>query len=242
MSKGKPPLALANHPFTPMMNKKAPQAESPFELLKLGDLATPKINKSSSGSIHADEILLKDDPIDNINVEVESNQSISEIKKLLLAAIEKLNSLEKSQKIVKKKLVNVSTQVSDSPTEQLGKKIKTEKKASPNPGRVQIVETEEEIPKKRKSNVKQEAKPEKKTHLPVHSRNDIKSISSEESTEVRISKGKSRNFISGSGNSSSDPMFSDSGSQGLQERMHQMSIMLKDLEIRLDGIDLGKKY
>ena len=190
--KNKPILATANVPFTPMNNKKLPQKETPYELLKLGDLATPKLNKSnsSSNSLKFDEIKINND------LEIIENNNIIQIKDLLIKALNKIEQLEKEQN---KNYNSISTQTSNY---------------------------------------------NKRSHVKILNENSIKNNNFEEdSTEIKPSNFSSKPFSNNfkSSNSSNNSLNSSS-SKNLQERMHQMSIMLKQLENRLENLDPISKY
>jgi hypothetical protein len=105
--KRRPQLARASDPFTPLTRKAVPEG-TPYHALRVDDLATPKLNKSHSGSDHTEiEMSMGSD-------DTGPGDQIQELRQALLSAMAVIDRLEKSRKPVQYRTVSTqTTEISD---------------------------------------------------------------------------------------------------------------------------------
>ncbi|KAH0795657.1 hypothetical protein GPJ56_000536 [Histomonas meleagridis] len=207
-NKPKPPLATANQPFTPMTHKTARPADTPFHLLKLGDLATPVLNKSHSSADH--------DIIDSPEEKQEFAQTdsdLNELKNTLLHAISIIDKIEASKKSNTAKLKNAQTQTEvekSSPKQTyFSSSESTEISINDSSDSMTIAKKTDKKPKR---NSNQQFSDSINITTPKPHKSSTR-ISTTQSSGERIEE------------------------KALQERMHDLSLLLKRLENQLDEMN-----
>lgn len=202
--KGKPHLADANVPFTPMAKKAKKEKESPIHPLRIDDLATPKGNRSHSSSDQLEIVPISPAlaPRPQAN---EPTIGINEVKNALMLVMKFIDQIGENGTKDNKKYRTQGTQVTLAANPQTNIRSK-----DPEPKKYSF-QTEEKRPTTRPTTT---AKRNKKR--------------SADSTEVMIDSDR----IPSSSGPSSPSMDAD-----LQERMHQMSVVLRRLENQLDDIN-----
>lgn len=216
--KSKPYLAHAVEPFTPMMHKQVKSAETPYQPLKLNDLATPKLNKSHSSTDQIDKSMESDDlPSDEVAHQIE-NGEIAEVKQALMVVLNFLDKLSKNQP-KPKQMKSVSVQTSSSSGQLFQRKTKTTASM------------------KRKSPEKTEisfSDPDSSDSLPISIRKPEVEKKKYQYPDTPSSPSKRSAFKTTASSSSG----AQSGSEGdIQQRMRDMSLLLRKLEDQLDGIN-----
>lgn len=216
--RAKPQLARANQPFTPMTHKTAKQVETPYQPLKLNDLATPKMNRSHSSSEHQD--LHQSMSSDDLPLE-QPNNDLEELKNTLMAAVRIIERMEANQqKPTKPRTKTVATQTmkADGPLFEKKKPVKkalevTEVSFSDNS------ESSDVSPVTKKREPQRPAPVKRIQTKPVPEAPPV---------------AKKNPSISGGLSSSSGRR---SGEADLEQRMRDMSLLLKRLENQLDTLD-----
>ena len=289
MAQRKGMLAAANQ-FTPMTNKNVQNAETPMCLLKMQDLATPKLNKNSLSPkedqrFRSPAIQLQS-PSTEVNVDTEvpspkfsgipETASLADVKSLLIAALNYVDNLQKLEDQRKSSLVTVATQTTEVAPSASRKKRSSpgEERAIPRsadrPENNEPQPRQYEKPKRRDNSREQPIKPILKKRPQKSSKdeqqerleqmnfedevneieiaahnlsaargrkdNSTTKSSSEDLTEMKTTSMSKKSSI-GSPNSS---WSTDSEGRNLQQRMHQMSIILRNLEMQLDDISTKK--
>ena len=292
MAQRKGMLAAANQ-FTPMTNKNVQNAETPMCLLKIQDLATPKLNKNSLSPKDDQKFrspsIVPQTPATEIDVDTEvpspkfsgipESASLADVRSLLVAALNYVDNLQRMEDQRKASLVTVATQTTEGSTTATRKKRnsagddKIQPKVNERP-RNEILQRQVEKPKRRESSkdklsdkqeplkpilkkksqkiTKEEQAPQRIDPLPFEDEvNDIDiavnnlanarkpsrnasgtKSSSEDLTEMKTTSMSKKSSL-GSTNST---WSTDSEGRSLQQRMHQMSIILRNLEMQLDDI------
>lgn len=207
----KPQLARGKQPFTPMSRKDGKQVETPYEPLRLNDLATPKVNKSGQNSAH--NSIRHEEEFEN------TGDDLAELKALLLNAVRVIERME-NQKERKVKTKTTGTQTSGSSSQQ---KPPPRKKFDATEVAFSDSDSSDEV-----SPVRRKGDDKKKPPLPS------KKVVREPATEVHVSddrkKSASRGLSSSSGRKSEEA--------DLEKRMRDMSLLLKRLENQLDTLDV----
>ena len=294
MTQRKGMLAAANQ-FTPMTNKNVQNAETPMCLLKMQDLATPKLNKNSLSPkedqrFRSPAIQLQS-PSTEVNVDTEvpspkfsgipETASLADVKSLLLAALNYVDNLQKLEDQRKSSLVTVATQTSESSSASRKKRNSSGEERviprsadrpennEPQPRQIEKPKRRENSREQRYSDKQEQIKPILKKRPQKSSKDDqqdrleqmnyddgVNDIdiavhnlsaarkkdasatksSSEDLTEMKTTSMSKKSSL-GSPNSS---WSTDSEGRNLQQRMHQMSIILRNLEMQLDDISTKK--
>ena len=217
--RAKPQLARANQPFTPMTHKTAKQVETPYQPLKLNDLATPKMNRSHSSSEQQD--LHQSSSSDEFPVE-QPNNDLAELKNALMTAVRIIERMEQSQaRPAKPRTKTVATQTSQADGPLFEKKKKPAKKA------LEVTEvsfsdgsdSSDVSPVTKKREPQRQAPAKRIQTKPVPEAPPV---------------AKKNPSISGGLSSSSGRR---SGEADLEQRMRDMSLLLKRLENQLDTLD-----
>ena len=294
MTQRKGMLAAANQ-FTPMTNKNVQNAETPMCLLKMQDLATPKLNKNSLSPkedqrFRSPAIQLQSPSTEvNVDTEVPSPKfsgipeiaSLADVKSLLLAALNYVDNLQKLEDQRKSSLVTVATQTSESSSASRKKRNSSGEERviprsadrpennEPQPRQIEKPKRRENSREQRYSDKQEQIKPILKKRPQKSSKDDqqdrleqmnyddgVNDIdiavhnlsaarkkdasatksSSEDLTEMKTTSMSKKSSL-GSPNSS---WSTDSEGRNLQQRMHQMSIILRNLEMQLDDISTKK--
>lgn len=178
MQRDKPHLAGAHEPFTPMTRKGVKPSETPYEPLKLNDLATPKVNKSLSGSISDDS--------DDHDIDTHPTDELSELRHAMMTVVGIIDRMR-----VSKEKRSIATQTTEKHSSEVPAIPKRTAKASRPPTRAF------------------------------------------ENTEVLASDISPRGTPVAHGASSSHGSRS-TGRTDLDNRMREMSLLLKRLEYQLD--------
>lgn len=254
-----PHLAVANMPFTPMTHKIEKPTATPYRLLQVNDLATPKINKSHSSVDKIEMIALQtEQQIHNEQQHQEHQQEKQEKQNV------KHQQITKNQKVYKKPSNNDDNTEKDKENDNKNEIIDdsaNDLKELKNAlftclhvvERMEAREKEEEQRRKTYKNIQVQTSP-----LPpkMSSRNQRKQASNQlaeninnNSNEIISEKNQKHynNLIKpSSGNKQNDEknqllangsIVNDKGDTDLQEKMKAMNILLQKLQSRIDEID-----
>lgn len=245
--RNQPVLASANQ-FTPMTQKNGPPQGTPINFLRLSDLETPKSNKKSNTSSEDKNLLSpelntpKAQPIDDDDDIFAIRQAAVDVLERIDRYIRKHNIKPKSQDNRRAMIQNPPTPLIDNEPEPPKQNYepkpapimkKRKASAAQEKPRVEVVAEPPKPAKREKSKqiAVPEPEPEPQMKKAKPRRRSSKSSSSD-ATEVKtisLSPRQSTNSLSGSFSTESD-------GKSLQERMHQMSIILRNLELQLDDI------
>jgi hypothetical protein len=229
--KTKPQLAQANQPFTPMTHKSNRAAETPYQPLRVDDLATPKMNKSHSvSSRESSEIVRTDtDPEDEWTSEIKSIRQAAASIQLALDRLER----KRVRRQKPRKTFSVGTQ-----TGLIIEKKNPEKSADLTEVSLSDHSGPSDASPVGKLNGK---RGERERQKPKHF---MRQEDSDGKMRVRLSP-TSKPRPSFETPEASDPLkrrvasVSSSPVSGddLQKRLHDMSILLKRLEYQLDDLN-----
>lgn len=202
-----PHLAAANQPFTPMSHKNQNVAGTPFHPLQLNDLATPKINKSNSNV----EKVLIEDKIESSSRSIENN--ISQPQQPQSHSQVDTQSSSSEIKELKQALLNCIKVI-----DRMEKNKKTYKNASTQCQTVKPALNSKPSQKKIASGAEN------------NSNNNQFEI---EKQRVKIRRQPSSDNY----NRKETSISNSAGDSDLQDQINSMSLMLKNLQARIDLID-----
>ena len=212
-----PPLATANQPFTPMTHKPARPVDTPYQPLRLGDLATPVLNKSHTN----EERNAIDSPLDEEGT-LQTGTELNELKSTLLRAISIIDKMEASKRDSSRKYRSIQTQTDiENPSQ---------KQLSPSSSEsteISITDSSDSMVIKKKTDKNSKRKQNQQSTVGVSGLGDITT------PKPRKSSGHV-NSTQSSGDRIEE--------KALQDRMHDLSLLLKRLENQLGEMNQTDSY
>lgn len=252
-----PHLAVANMPFTPMTHKIEKPTSTPYRLLQVNDLATPKINKSHSSVDKIEMIALQSEPQSHGEQQQPQHQEHQQEKQVT-------KQVTKNQKGIKKAL-NIDDIPTDKDNDNKNEIIDdsaNDLKELKNAlytclhvvERMEAREKEEENRRKTYKNIQVQTSPlppkmnsRQQRKQPSNQLAENVNSSNEINPEVNYKPQKHyNNLIKASGNKPSEEkvqplangsIINDNGETDLQEKMKAMTFLLQKLQSRIDEID-----
>jgi hypothetical protein len=229
--KSKPQLAQANQPFTPMSHKGKKGDGTPYQPLRVDDLATPKMNKSHSAS-GQDCSQIDDIEIDDSDDMIHQIRSIRKATASIQIALDNLERKCEHRR-VQKRTCSIATQTGDFGVVEAKKPTKsadlTEVSLSDHSNTTDTSPVHKlsskriEKPKSRPIPRHEESDPREKLRLSPMTKGKP-SFDTPDASDRAKARG---------GSISSSPVSGDD----LQKRLHDMSILLKRLEYQLDDLN-----
>ena len=227
-------LAAANQPFTPV-TKKPEIDDNSFQPLQLADLQTPKTHQKSHSSSSDDT----EPPIQSKNVEkIDQEISLDDIRAYFVKGIEMIDKYKAQQKqqggavTLKSNLKHSHKQLNNFDDDY---QFDEQKLIQPQNKKITLYKEPTLIPDENQDENSSEVKIKKLSNNYIEKETPIEKKNSPKFSDFPISPTNFSKISSGSPQTS-ESKYSDSG-EDLQQRMMQMSALLRRLEKQLDNLN-----